>query len=244
MRQILITENLEQLSSAAADLFFRIANDSLKAHGSFAVALAGGSTPRLLYSRLASPDERKKLDWQRVAFFFGDERHVPPDSDQSNYRMATETLLMPLNVSPTQIHRWRGELTNAQEAAAAYDAELSEFFEDSGRPLDLVLLGLGEDGHTASLFPNTPALREYERLATANWVEKLNAYRLTMTFPTINSSLNVMFVAAGDTKADAARNVLDGEFRPDDLPAQFVNPESGNLFWLLDKGAASLLKER
>jgi 6-phosphogluconolactonase len=182
-----------------------------------------------------------KLDWSRVEFFFSDERHVAPDSDQSNYRMAKETLLDPLDVSAERVHRWKSELPDANEAADAYETELKEYFNRSGHPLDLVLLGLGEDAHTASLFPNTPALGEIERFAVANRVEKLDTDRLTMTFSAINDANNVLFLVAGRYKAEAVESVLEGEFRPDDFPAQLVNPESGNLYWMLDEAAASLL---
>jgi 6-phosphogluconolactonase len=155
--------------------------------------------------------------------------------------MAKETLFDPLNISPTQVHRWKSELADAAEAASAYDDELKAYFDRCKRPIDFVLLGLGEDAHTASLFPNTPALREIERLAVANWVEKLDSHRLTMTFTTINDAANVMFLVAGRYKMEAVKEVLEGEFRPDDFPAQFVNPERGELYWLMDEAAASLL---
>jgi 6-phosphogluconolactonase len=241
VRQILIKQDLDELSIAAVDQFAQIANRSIVAHGSFSVALAGGSTPGHLYSLLASDNHRLKLDWSRVDFFFGDERHVPPDSEQSNFRMAKETLLDPLGISPARIHRWQSELADANEAAVAYEADLKAYLDRSGRPLDLILLGLGEDAHTASLFPNTAALREIEKLAIANWVEKLNAYRLTITFSTINDASNVIFLVAGRYKSEAVQMVLEGEFRPEDLPAQFVNPEGGDLYWMLDGAAASLL---
>jgi 6-phosphogluconolactonase len=243
VRQILIKQDLDELSSAAVDQFAQIANRSIIAHGSFSVGLAGGSTPSHFYSLLASDNHRLKLDWSRVDFFLGDERHVPPDSEQSNFRMAKETLLDPLDISPARIHRWQSELSDANEAANAYEAELKAYIDRSGRPLDLVLLGLGEDAHTASLFPNTSALREIDRLAIANWVEKLNSYRLTITFSTINEAANVIFLVAGRYKSEAVKMVLEGEFRPDDLPAQFVNPKSGDLFWMLDDAAASLLAQ-
>ena len=155
--------------------------------------------------------------------------------------MANETLLQPLEIAPSRIHRWRSELADAGQAANEYEIDLRAHFARSGRPLDLVLLGLGEDAHTASLFPNTPALSEIERFAVANRVEKLNADRLTMTFSAINDAANVIFLVSGRYKAEAVQSVLEGEFRPDDLPAQLVNPKSGDLYWLLDEVAASLL---
>jgi 6-phosphogluconolactonase len=243
MRQIIVKQDLEELSRAVVDEFAQIANRSIFGHGSFAVALAGGSTPQHLYSMLASESHRVKLDWSRVEFFFGDERHVSPDSEHSNFRMANETLLEPLEISASRIHRWKSELADVGKAADEYDAELSKYFERSGRPLDLILLGLGEDGHTASLFPNTPALSEIERFAVANRVEKLSADRLTMTYSAINDAATVMFIVSGRYKAEAVHAVLDGEFRPDELPAQLVNPKSGDLYWMLDEDAASLIEK-
>ena len=238
-REVIIKSDVEELSRAAADLFVEIAGNSIDKRGSFSVALAGGSTPKKLYSLLASDVYRSSLDWTKIIFFFGDERHVPPDSEESNFRMANETLLGPLRISPEQVHRWEGELPNVAEAADNYEMELRAYLQGSERRLDMVLLGLGDDGHTASLFPQTPALYELDRLAVANWVEKLGAFRLTMTFPAINDSANIVFLVSGNKKAEALRSVIEGEFRPDDFPAQLVQPVNGTLYWLLDEPAAA-----
>jgi 6-phosphogluconolactonase len=179
-----------------------------------------------------------------VSFFFGDERHVPPDSDESNYRMANETLLAPLDISPKNIHRWQAELSDTSVVADHYQDELQALLEPHRGSIDLVLLGLGDDAHTASLFPNTAALGESERLAVANWVEKLDAYRLTMTPLTINGARNIIFLVSGQEKAKAVAQVLEGEFRPEDYPAQLVIPQDGVVYWLLDEAAASQLTLR
>lgn len=241
-RDIKVVKNADALSSLAANLFVDLARESITIRGSFTVALAGGSTPRKLYSLLASERYRHEIDWNRVSIFFGDERHVPPDSDESNFRMANETLLAPLGINPKNIHRWRAELSDTFIAADQYQVELAELLGSRNGSLDLVLLGLGDDAHTASLFPNTSALSENKRLAIANWVEKLNAYRLTLTPKAINAARNIVFLVSGKEKAEAVTQVLEGEFRPDDFPAQLIIPDHGTVYWLLDEAAASLIK--
>jgi 6-phosphogluconolactonase len=243
-RDIKVVKNADALSSLAANLFVDLARESIAIRGSFTVALAGGSTPRKLYSLLASQRYRNEFDWKRVSFFFGDERHVPPDSDESNYRMANETLLAPLNIIPENVHRWHAEFPDSSLAAEQYQDELKALLNSHRGSIDLVLLGLGDDAHTASLFPNTAALGESERLAVANWVEKLDAYRLTMTPLTINGARNIIFLVSGQEKAKAVAQVLEGEFRPEDYPAQLVIPQDGVVYWLLDEAAASQLKLR
>ena len=235
MRKILIRDSLDELSETAAELFTTIANDAIADDDSFSVGLAGGSTPRALYSLLASDRCRNEIDWSKARFFFSDERNVPQDSPDSNFRMANETLLQWVAVPSTNVHRWQTEL-GPVESATKYQKEL-----ETNGPLDLVLLGLGADAHTASLFPRTGALAERQKLAVANWVEKMGEHRLTMTFEAINRSSNVIFLVAGEGKADAVAAVLEGEFRPDDLPAQLVELKDGIVFWLLDKAAASRL---
>jgi 6-phosphogluconolactonase len=240
-REIKVAKNADALSSLAANLFVDLAREAITIRGSFTVALAGGSTPRKLYSLLASERYRHELDWTHVSFLFGDERHVPPDSVESNYRMANETLLAPLGIAPENVHRWRAELPDSSVAADQYEAELVHVMGSRDGSIDFVLLGLGNDAHTASLFPNTPALGESKRLAVANWVEKLDAYRLTLTPPAINSARNIVFLVSGNEKAPAVAQVLEGEFRPDDFPAQIVIPNDGTVYWLLDEAASSLL---
>ena len=236
MRQILVKKNLQELSEAAAEHFVEVANRSITESGSFSVALSGGSTPRAFYSLLGTERYLTEVDWTRVRFLFSDERNVLPDAQESNFRMANDTLLRPLNIDEASVFRWRTELDDEELISSDYQIVLEQF-----TPVDLVLLGLGADTHTASLFPKTDALHETERLAVANTVPQLNELRFTMTFPAINAARSVMMVTAGEEKAEAVKNVLEREFRPDEFPAQLVNPVSGDLLWLLDRAAAALL---
>ena len=240
-REIIVKKDAAALNSYAAELFSSIAADAIGARGRFSVVLSGGSTPRELYSLLSADPYRNAVDWRKVSFFFGDERNVPPDSPFSNFRMVNETLLTPLEIRPEQIFRWRTETGDPEATAKEYDETLGAHINSSGGGFDLVLLGLGSDGHTASLFPRTSALRERERVAVAHWVERLDDYRLTVTFPFINSSSNVIFLVSGREKASVVAEILEGDFRPDELPAQFVIPQNGSLYWLIDKSAANLL---
>ena len=232
---VLVHESKEALAQAAAGDFVRRAGEAIDASGRFTVALAGGSTPKAAYELLAR-DYADRLDWSRVHVFFGDERTVPPDHEDSNYRMAKEALLDYVRVGSE--HRMRGELPPA-DAATAYEEDLRSFF---GTPrLDLVMLGIGEDGHTASLFPHTPALDVRDRLAVENPVEKLETTRLTLTVPVINAAGAVVFLVAGEGKAQALREILEGDADPHEYPAKFVSPEAGEPAWMVDKAAAGLL---
>ncbi len=237
--RIRISKDLARLSETAAELFADIANAAISSTGSFTVSLAGGSTPRSLYAILASDHYRGSIDWPSVTFFIGDERYVPDDSPESNYRMVAKTLFRPLEIPDRNVYRWNTTSGDAETGAKLYEKDLRPFV-----PLDLILLGLGADAHTASLFPNTAALHEQQTPATANWVEKLAEHRLTITFPVINSAATVMVLASGIEKAKAVANVLEGEFRPDEFPAQLIDPTIGDLYWLLDESAANLLERR
>lgn len=244
---IRIFQNLEELNDFAAEKFVEIANEAINSkRGSFAVVLAGGSTPKSLYKLLASKKFKDQIDWSKVFFFFGDERNVLPDSDESNFNMVNENLFEHLPIIHFQVFRWNTELNNVELIANDYNAPIKTFFgldENKGvADFDLILLGMGADGHTASLFPFTEALRETENFAVANYVEKLNDWRFTLTFPLINNARNVIFLVAGEDKAETLREVLEGEFEPERLPSQNVKPENGNLFWLLDENVAKLLR--
>ena len=199
------------------------------------MALAGGSTPKALYELLAT-EYRDTLDWKGVHTFFGDERTVPPDHEDSNYRMAQHTLLSRVPVG--SVHRMRGEL-DPREAATLYEEELEEFFGGPPR-FDLVLLGIGEDGHTASLFPGTRALDVTDRVVVENSVEKLDTIRLTLTVPAINAAKKVNFLAAGEGKAGALEEVIKGDANPHVYPAKLIRPEDGAT-WMVDRAAARLL---
>ena len=236
---LLVYETPEELSGAAARGFVARAREAITKRGRFAVALAGGSTPRATYEVLAR-DYADELDWSKVHVFFGDERPVPPDHKDSNYRTARETLLARIRAG--SVHRMRCELP-PEEAAAAYEEVLREFFGPGEPPsFDLILLGLGADGHTASLFPETSALDVTDRWVVANPVLKLETVRLTLTIPAINAAKAVTFLVAGEGKAEALKEILESDADPRAYPAKFIRPESGALTWMLDKGAASLLK--
>ncbi len=249
---IKVFPTIEELNNFAAERFVEIANDSIEKRGRFAVALSGGSTPKSLFKLLSGDKFRNKVDWSRTFFFFGDERNVFPENDESNFKMANENLFQSLQIKAENIFRWQTELQDANKIAEDYSQKLVKFFEldiqpsaaahDSDLPqLDLVLLGMGADGHTASLFPFTAALHETAKIAVANPVEKLQTTRLTLTFSTINNAENLMFLIAGADKAEVLRTVLQGEYEPEKYPSQNIIPTNGKLFWLLDEKAAKLL---
>lgn len=233
-----VYESKEELARAAARDFVRRAEEAISRNGRFAVALAGGSTPEAAYGLLAG-EHADEVEWAKVHVFFGDERSVPPDSEDSNYRMADEALLS--RVSPGGVHRMRGELL-PDEAAAAYEEELREFFDTPGRPpeFDLVMLGIGDDGHTASLFPGTPALDVTDRWVAQNPVPKLETVRVTLTLPVLNAAKAVNFLVAGDGKAEALGEILEGDADPRGYPAKLVQP-AGELTWMVDRAAAGRL---
>jgi 6-phosphogluconolactonase len=242
-----VLPNAQGLQGRAAELFSRLAAEAVRERGSFSVALSGGSTPRGLYALLAREPFRAAIPWASCRFFWGDERHVPPDHPESNYRMARESLLSKVPVPESNVHRVPAELPDAGQAAERYEEVLRESFAlEPGQPprFDLVLLGLGPDGHTASLFPGTAALAEKRRLVVANRVEKLKTERITMTYPVLNNAANVVFVVSGRDKAEAVRGVLEENAGADPLPAALVRPARGELLWLLDAEAASLLAGR
>jgi 6-phosphogluconolactonase len=236
---LLVHETPQELAQAAARDFATKAEAAIGERGRFAVALAGGSTPRATYEVLAN-DYAGALDWSKVHVFFGDERTVPPNHEDSNYRMTHETLLSRVPVG--SVHRMRGELPPA-EAAAAYEEELRGFFGTSDEPpsLDLILLGIGDDGHTASLFPETSALEIHDRWVVANPVLKLETTRLTLTVPVINAARAVNFLVAGEGKADALKEILEGEADPREYPAKLIRPEGGPV-WMVDRAAAKFLQ--
>ncbi len=247
MKNIHIFKDISEVSQFAADKFIKIGNAAIKKTGQFTVALAGGSTPKILYQLLTTDEFKDQIDWHKVFFFFGDERDVSPMSDRSNFRMANENMLKSLKIPKTNILRWQTEIIDADGVAIAYEKTLMRFFELSLGKLpvfDLVLLGMGEDGHTASLFPQTTALKETTRLAVSTFVEKLDANRLTMTFPVINNATNILFLICGANKAESLKEVLEGEENPDKFPAQIIAPVSGKLLWVIDEGAAELLDKK
>ena len=236
-REMRVRRDLEEVSRAVAEFFCEVAGEAVQAAGEFFVTLSGGSTPRRMYEILASDDYRGRVPWSKTQLFWSDERCVPPDDPQSNYRMVTEALAA-IAIPPLNVHRMRGE-DSPEEAAREYESELRQTFRLSSNDVprfDLILLGLGEDGHTASLFPGTSALEEANRSVAANFVEKLKTYRLTLTFPVINNAANVAFLVAGAGKQAILHRVL--EEPGDSLPAQRVRPHDGRLLWFVDEAAA------
>jgi 6-phosphogluconolactonase len=231
---------------AAADRIVALAGAAITAHGRFDWALAGGSTPAALYRLLTEPDYRGRLDWSKVHFFWGDERCVPPDDAESNYRMARRAMLDDLAPPPRNVHRLEGELAPPL-AADRYQAELERHFfsapaEDVPPPFDLILLGMGADGHTASLFPGTAGLDEKRRWVLANRIESLGTTRLTLTFPVINAAAHVLFLVSGTDKAERLAQVLSPAPHAAPFPAQRVRPHGGDPEWFVDAAAAARLE--
>jgi 6-phosphogluconolactonase len=233
----------ESVARAAAARVAELARASIKARGLFTIALSGGTTPRRVYELLAGEEFGEGIDWPSVHLFFGDERMVPPDHAESNYRMANEALVSRVPVPPENVHRIDG-VGDAAANASAYESEMRGLFgEDADWPrLDQVLLGMGDDGHTASLFPGTNALNEDRLWVAPNWVEKLGAWRVTLTAPAINAARHVTFLVTGTGKAARLREVLKGERDPSRLPSQLIRPHDGTLEWLVDRAAAGKLE--
>ncbi|UPT75469.1 MAG: 6-phosphogluconolactonase [Elusimicrobiota bacterium] len=230
----------------AAECFVAAAADAIRSSGRFFVALSGGSTPTSLYALLATDRYAPRIDWSRVHAFWGDERCVPPSDPISNYRMAREALLSRVPVRPENVHRIRGESVPT-EAASAYERELRQAFRAADDPkapvarFDLIILGMGEDGHTASLFPGSPGAGEESRWVTARHAAEASMWRVTFTPALINAAAEVLFLVSGRRKAAMLRRVLEGPYLPQELPAQLVAPRAGRLRWLVDAAAAAEL---
>jgi 6-phosphogluconolactonase len=239
-----VADNELQLAGRAAERVSQLIVRAVADRGTALVSLAGGTTPRRLYASLADARQpwRDRIPWSQVHLFWGDERHVPPDHPDSNFRMAREAMLDAVPVPPENIHRVRAEEPDAQRAAAEYEAALRSFFALAPGELprfDLILLGLGKVGHTASLFPDSEVLDERERLVAAPWVEAQKTFRITLTPPVLNHARRAMFLVSGEEKAEALRAVLEGPREPERYPAQIVE---GNRLWMVDRSAARLLK--
>ena len=233
----------QELFAAAAEEVIRAAADAVQQRGRFTIALSGGSTPRGLFNLLAT-NARTVLPWDRMFFFWGDERHVPPTDPDSNYRMADETMLSKIPVAAGNVFRMAAENPDAAAAAEAYEQTLQKFFQlEPGQVpvFDLILLGMGPDGHTASLFPGTTGLQEKSRLVIANWVEKFKTSRLTFTLPVLNAARCVTFLVSGTDKAPALHAVLESDAPGEQYPSKLIRPTDGKLIWLVDRAAASEL---
>jgi 6-phosphogluconolactonase len=239
-REIILCRDADDLARKAAEQWIALAAAAIAASGRFALALSGGSTPKILYSLLATPEFRERIEWNRVHLFWGDERCVPPDHPESNYRMTREALLSKIEIPPENIHRMLGEKDPAT-ATAEYEHQLHNFFlgKTSAPRFDLVLLGLGEDGHTASLFPGSAALKETARWVVTSYVERLRAHRLTLTLPVINAAAQVSFLVAGESKSAIVKALLGNDSHPSQYPAGQVSPVSGKLTWFVTQDAAA-----
>lgn len=240
--EIRVLPTQSDLFRAAAIEFAECATQAVRGRGRFTVALSGGSTPRGMFSLLAS-GEIPNIPWDKIYFFWGDERHVPPDSSESNYRMANEAMLSKVPVPAENIFRIPAEGKDANVVANTYEQTIQRFFalKPGEFPrFDLILLGMGPDGHTASLFPGTAALEEAKRIFVANWVEKMGDFRFTLTYPAINHAAEVAFLVSGADKAATLQQVLENKNAG--LPSQKIQPQSRKLLWFADQAAAASLK--
>jgi 6-phosphogluconolactonase len=243
---IQVVPNADALCRTAAAEVVSSAEAAVREKGAFTVVLSGGSTPKSLYALLADDESwRARVPWEKAHFFWGDERHVPPDHPDNNYRMSHEAMLSKVPVPAAHIHRIKSEYVDAEQAAQEYEQALRTFFHLTAGHyprFDLVFLGLGPEAHTASLFPGTQALHEYQRLVVANWVGKFYADRITMTTPVLNNAALIVFLVSGEEKALPLKAVLRGRYEPSQLPAQLIQPRHGRLLWLVDQAAAHLLQ--
>lgn len=239
--KVVVVPDPPALYEAAAELFAQSAADSIAQRGRFTVALSGGSTPRALYQLLATDAWRDNIDWSKIHLFWGDERWVPSSDKQSNYRMVKEALLSKVPIPPENVHRIETDRGDPPESAEEYEEEIRKFF--GGDPhFDLDLLGIGTNGHTASLFPHRPTLHISDRLVVADYIDEVKMNRITFTVPLINASRLNLFLAAGADKAEVLKDVLRGPSNSEQLPSQLVRSPQGSLIWLIDEPAAAELQ--
>lgn len=229
------------LSKIAATRFIDAAREAVQARGRFAVALTGGSSPLHMYQLLAQSPNREAVPWGQVHVFWGDERGVPLADERSNAKMAFDNLLDTVPVPRDQIFTMWDSTKTPDANARRYEALLRGYFPDAAKTFDLVLLGLGDDGHVASMFPGTDVLQEQERWVQAYYLPAQEMFRITLTAPIINAARKVLFLTFGEKKAEALRQVLEGPYRPEQYPAQLIKPGHGTIAWLVGKGAASKL---
>jgi 6-phosphogluconolactonase len=244
-REIHILPDAAAIAKRAAQEILQAATSAVAERGSFTLVLAGGSTPKALYQLLVNDAAlRTQLPWDKMVLLFGDERHVPPDHPDSNFHMATESMISKAPLKPEQVLRIKGEYQDTEKAAQEYEQTLRERFKlrDSQFPrFDMILLGMGNDGHTLSLFPGTKALHQDRRLVVRNWIGKLYTERITMTAPVANNAAQVIFMVTGADKALALKAVLEGPYEPEQLPSQLIQPRNGKLQWLVDTPAGGML---
>lgn len=239
--------NPAAVAKAAAALFAESATAAVSARGRARIAISGGSTPKAMFALLADPAQPflQQVPWDALDLYWVDERCVPPDNDESNYKMTNESMLAHVPLAPDHVHRMEGEL-DPEDAASRYESTLRNTFKLEGAEaptFDLILLGMGDDGHTASLFPHTEALNEMGRLVVANHVPQKDTWRITLTWPVINQGRQVAFLIEGAAKAEILHTVLQGKYDPETTPSQLIRPASGRLLYLLDSAAAAKLPE-
>lgn len=243
--EVRILPDAASIAKRAAATLLEIAADAVRQKGSFELVLSGGSTPKALYGLLVDdPALRSQVPWEKMHLFFGDERHVKPEDPQSNYRMAWEAMISKSPLKPEQVTRVKAENPNAEDAAKDYEQAIRTYFKlaDGQFPrFDLVLLGMGSEGHVASLFPGTKALRENRRIVVHNWVGKVLMDRITLTAPAINNARHIISMVTGADKCPALTAVLERVYEPDQLPAQLIQPVNGTLLWLVDTAAGGML---
>jgi 6-phosphogluconolactonase len=241
--EILIVSGAAELAREAARRFAAQAEACAKHAGRFTVALSGGSTPKAMFQILAEKPYAETIPWGSIYVFWGDERCVPPDHADSNYRMANETLLSKVQIPRENVFRIPAEDEDHDRAAASYSETMRKFFGEEQPRFDLVFLGIGPDGHTASLFPHTTALHVNDRIAAANYVKKFQSWRITLTADTINRARNIIFLVAGEDKAPALKEVIEGPRNTELYPSQLIEPSQGALLWMVDEAAAKLLSD-
>jgi len=237
-RNIAIPGNMDETLNFCVNHFIQAAKESIDDHGYFAVALSGGSTPKAIFQSLAHEKNRTLVDWNRVMLFWSDERCVPPEDPQSNYRMAMESGFVHLPIPLENIHRMKGE-EDPEENARLYELLINDKLSEE--PFDLVMLGMGNDGHTASLFPKTHGLHAPGRLVITNYIPQLDTWRITLTYSCINQAHRIAIYVLGDNKAEIVREVLTSKYDPDTYPVQKVGTPTHKALWIMDTGAARLL---
>jgi len=242
---IVICSDREALNRKTAQLLVQLTGQAIVTNRRATLALSGGSTPKSLYELLATAEWRERIEWANLHLFLGDERYVPPDHPDSNFGMASKAMISKVPIPPQNVHRVLTELPSPEEAATNYERVLREAFATNKTPqFDFILLGLGENGHTASLFPHTTVLKDNAHIFASVWVEEVKAYRLTLTAQVINFAKNIVFMISGASKAGVLKAILHGPYEPERLPAQLIKPVSGSLLWIVDQAAAAELPKQ
>ena len=239
--QLHIYKNADELNEAFANWLINYINTTLQTQNKFTIALSGGNTPKKLNELLASEKYKHKIDWTKLHFFWGDERVVPLNDERNNAKMAFDTLLNCVSVIKENIHIIQTENITPEQSAKQYENVLQQYFQKTTFSFDLVLLGMGNDGHTLSLFPYQPVINENKKWVSSFWLENQNMYRITLTALIVNKAKCVTFLVTGSDKSTALKEVLEGEKNIDMFPSQIIKPEKGLLYWFVDEAAASLL---